>query len=208
MRLFRECDDGTLAAKVDHLQNLLCSLINGMEVAFICLGALDECSLSTKRESLSFIDMVIKRCDNVKVMVSSRSGDSEVSESFYGCLSITMTPQAVAQDIDLYFRRRIDRGPKRLRQARSEYMVGRLKPGAEGMYEQDFQRMCQPNSLIMTGFSGFRIRWISFPLSTRLPVFIMLSHLYREEFQEYTIRYWTASCLLKMSLSLQERYDG
>lgn len=135
MRLFRECDDGTLAAKVDHFQNLLCNLINDMEVAFICLDALDECSLSTKSELLPFIYMVIGRCDNVKIIVSSRSGDSEVSEFLDGCPSITITPQAVAQDIDLYVRRRIDRGPKRLKQARSEYMVDRLTSGAEGMYE-------------------------------------------------------------------------
>lgn len=135
MRLFRECDDGTLAAKVDHFQNLLCKLINDMEVAFICLDALDECSLSTKSELLPFIYMVIGRCDNVKIIVSSRSGDSEVSEFLDGCPSITITPQAVARDIDLYVRRRIDRGPKRLKQARSEYMVDRLTSGAEGMYE-------------------------------------------------------------------------
>ena len=134
MRLFRECDDGTLTAKVDQIQSLLCSLINDMEVAFICLDALDECSPSTKSELLSFILIVTGRCDNVKIIVSSRSGDSEVSESLEGCPSITITPQAVAQDIDLYVRRRIDRGPKRLKQARSEYMVDRLKSGAEGMY--------------------------------------------------------------------------
>ena len=135
MRLFRECDDGTLAAKVDHFQNLLCKLINDMEVAFICLDALDECSLSTKSELLPFLYMVIGRCDNVKIIVSSRSGDSEVSEFLDGCPSITITPQAVARDIDLYVRRRIDRGPKRLKQARSDDMFDRLTSGAEGMYE-------------------------------------------------------------------------
>lgn len=134
MRLFEECDDGTLAAKVDHLQNLLCNLINDLEVAFICLDALDECSPDTKSELFSFIYVVIGRCDNVKIIVSSRGGDSEVSESLDGCPSITITPHAVAQDIDLYVRRRIDQGPKRLKMARSEYMVDRLTSGAEGMY--------------------------------------------------------------------------
>ena len=148
MRLFRDCDDGTLVAKVEHIQNLLCDLINDMEVAFICLDALDECSLSTKSELLSFIFMVIGRCDNVKIIVSSRSGDSEVSESLDGCPSITITPQAVARDIDLYIRRRIDQGPKRLKQARSEEMIDRLKSRAEGMYEQDFRCMCQPICLL------------------------------------------------------------
>ena len=61
MHLFRECDDGTLAAKVDRIQNLLCNLITNMEVAFIYLDALDECSLSTKSELLSFIYTVIGR---------------------------------------------------------------------------------------------------------------------------------------------------
>lgn len=136
MRLFRECDDGTLTAKVDHIRNLIYNLIDDMEVAFICLNALDECSLSTKSELLSFIYVVIGRCDNAKIIVSSRRGDSEVSEFLDGCPSITITPQAVARDIDLYVRRRIDRGPKRLKQARSEYMVDRLTTGAEGMYEQ------------------------------------------------------------------------
>ena len=135
MLLFKECDDGILAAKVDHMQNLLCNLINDMKVAFIRLDALDECSLSTKSELLSFIYVVIGRCDNVKIIVSSRSGDSEVSEFLDGCPSITITPQAVARDIDLYVRRRIDLGPKRLKQARSEYMVNRLTSEAEGMYE-------------------------------------------------------------------------
>ena len=135
MRLFKECDDGTLTAKVDQIQNLLCNLINDMEIAFLCLDALDECSTNTKRELLSFIYVVIGSCDNVKIIVSSRSGDSEVSESLEGCPSITITPYAVARDIDLYVRRRIDQGPKRLRLARSEYMVDRLTSGAEGMYE-------------------------------------------------------------------------
>lgn len=134
MRLFKDCDDGTLAAKVDHIQSLLFNLIDDLEVAFICLDALDECSPDTKSELLSFIFMIIGRCANVKIIVSSRSGDSEVSESLDGCPSITITPHAVARDIDLYVRRRIDQGPKRLRLARSEYMVDRLTSGAEGMY--------------------------------------------------------------------------
>ena len=135
MRLFKECDDGTLDAKVDHVQNLLCDLINDMESAFICLDALDECSPYIKSELLSFIYVVIGRCENAKIIVSSRSGDSDVGESLDGCLSITITPDAVARDIDLYIRQRIDRGPKRLRLARSEYMVDRLTSGAKGMYE-------------------------------------------------------------------------
>ena len=135
MRSFRECDDGTLDAKVDHIQNLLCNLINDLEVAFICLDALDECSSYIKSELLSFVHVVIERCENVKIIVSSRSGDSDVSESLDGCPSITITPAAVARDIDLYIRQRLDRGPKRLRLARSEYMVDRLTSGAEGMYE-------------------------------------------------------------------------
>lgn len=106
-----------------------------MEVAFICLDALNECSLSTKSELLPFIYMIIGFCDNVKIIVSSRSGDSEFSEFLNGCPSITITPQPVTPDIDLYVRRRIDRGPKRLKQARSEYMIDRLTSEAEGMYE-------------------------------------------------------------------------
>ena len=135
MRLYKECDDGTLDAKVDHIQNLLCDLINDLEIAFICLDALDECTPYTKSGLLSFIYVVIGRCGNVKMIVSSRSGDSDVSESLISCPSITITPDAVARDIDIYIRQRIDRGPKRLRLARSEYMVDRLTSGAEGMYE-------------------------------------------------------------------------
>lgn len=145
MRLFKECDDGTLAAKVDQIQNLLCSLIDDLEVTFICLDALDECSPDTKSELLSFIYVVIGRCDNVKIIVSSRSGDSEVSESLDCCPSITITPDAVARDINLYVTRRIDQGPKRLRLARSEYMVDRLTSGAEGMYEQNLQYVYPPS---------------------------------------------------------------
>lgn len=110
MRLFEECDDGTLAAKADQIQNLLCHLIDDFEVAFICLDALDECSPDTKTELLSFIYVVIGRCDNVKIIVSSRSGDSEVSEYLDSCPSITITPHVIARDIDLYVRRRIDQG--------------------------------------------------------------------------------------------------
>lgn len=145
MRLFKECDDGTLAAKVDHIQNLVCNLINDLELTYICLDALDECSPDTKSELLSFIYVVIGRCDNVKIIVSSRSGDSEVSESLDCCPSITITPHAVARDIDLYVRHRIDQGPKRLRLARSEYMVDRLTSGAEGMYEPKFQCVYPPS---------------------------------------------------------------
>ena len=136
MRLFKDCDDGTLATKLDQIQSLLFDLINDLDVAFICLDALDECSLDTKSELLSFIALVIGGCDNIKIIVSSRSGDSEVSEYLDCCPSITITPHAVARDIDLYVRRRIDQGPKRLRLARSEYMVDRLTSGAEGMYAQ------------------------------------------------------------------------
>ena len=134
MQLFRDCDDGTLAAKVDQIQTLLFSLINDLEIAFICLDALDECGPDTKSELLSFIFVAIGCCDNVKIIVSSRSGDSEVSESLDCCPSITITPHAVAQDIGLYVRRRVEHGPKRLRLARSEYMIDRLTSGAEGMY--------------------------------------------------------------------------
>ena len=145
MRLFKECDDGTLPVKVDHIQDLLINLIDDLEVAFICLDAIDECSLDTKSELLSFIYMVIGRCDNIKIIVSSRSGDSEVSESLDCCPSITITPHAVARDINLYIRRRIDQGPKRLRLARSDYMVYRLTSGAEGMYGQNFQYVYSPS---------------------------------------------------------------
>ena len=141
MRLFQDSDDGTLPAKVDRLQKLLIDLVNNMEVAYICLDAVDECDLETKSALLEFVYVVLGHCDNVKIMVSSRNGDSEVSESLDCCPFITITPNAVAGDIELYVRHRIDQGPKRLKLARSNYMVDKLILGAEGMYQHHTQRV-------------------------------------------------------------------
>ena len=141
MRLFEDCDDGTLAPKVNQIQDLLINMINGMEAAFICIDAIDECKESLKTELLKFIFVIIGQCDNARIILSSRSGDSEISESLACCPSITITPHAIAMDIEVYIQSRIDQGPKRLKMARSEYMVNRLEMGAEGMYGSDIPGM-------------------------------------------------------------------
>ena len=138
MRLFQDCDDGTLIAGADHIQNSLIDLINHMDVAYICLDAVDECSLDTKRELLEFVYVVIGHCENIKIMISSRNGDYESSEFLDSCPSITITQRAVAGDIEKYVRHRIDQGPKRLKLARSDFMVDTLILGAEGMYGNRF----------------------------------------------------------------------
>lgn len=52
MCLFKDCDYGTLDVGVGGAQSLLVELMDHMEVVFICLDALDECTLDTKNELL------------------------------------------------------------------------------------------------------------------------------------------------------------
>jgi hypothetical protein len=66
MRLFTDCDDGTLAPNADRIQGLLINLMNDMEIVYICLDALDECTSDDKNELLCFIYEVIGKCSNVQ----------------------------------------------------------------------------------------------------------------------------------------------
>ena len=133
MRLFQDCDDGTMTPSVTRAQTLIMQLIGRMKSVFICLDALDECKAITKSELLHFIFEIIGQCENVKILVSSRIGDSEVHEALDGCSSFTISQVAVAQDIECFLRFQIEHGPKRLRLASSDSMVKRLVRGAEGM---------------------------------------------------------------------------
>ena len=133
MDLFRECDDGTLAASSDKMRDLIILLIKELQTVYICLDALDECSTENKDEMLSLVMVLIEKCSNVKILVSSRTGDTKVREYLDFSPDITVTAGALAQDIDLYVRHRIKHGPERLKRAASEYMVERLVNGAEGM---------------------------------------------------------------------------
>lgn len=133
MQLFNECDDGTLTASVDRLQDLIINRVKEMESVYFCLDALVECSDDVKTALLSFIYVIMGDCDNAKIIVSSRIGDSELSESLECCPEITISSQAVARDIEVYIKRRISQGPKRLRLAQSDHMINRLTSGAEGM---------------------------------------------------------------------------
>jgi hypothetical protein len=112
---------------------LIILLIMELQTVYICLDALDECSPENKIELLSLILALNEECRNVRILVSSRTGDTEVGEYLDGCPNITVTAGALAQDIDLYVRHRIERGPERLKRAKSEHMVRRLVSGAEGM---------------------------------------------------------------------------
>lgn len=136
MRLFEKYDDGTLAAKADDLKDTLIQLIHSLDIVFLCLDAVDECSPTAKDELLRLVFSLAGGCHNLKIIVSSRSGDSEVFEAFDGYHSITITPHAVASDIDLYIKNRINRGPKRLKLAQSDHMISKLIVSAEGMYVQ------------------------------------------------------------------------
>ena len=105
-------------------------------------------SMESLRQRGSIAIIGVSRCDNVKIIISSRNGDSEVSEFLDSCPSITITSQAMARD-NRSICPTLDRSrSKALKQARSEYMVDRLTSGAEGMYEQDIQFMCQPMCLL------------------------------------------------------------
>lgn len=183
MRLFERYDDGTLAAKADDLRGLLIDLIHELEVVFICLDAVDECSSIAKGELLRLIRSLMSQCGNVKIIVSSRSGDSEVYEAFEGCRSITITPHAVASDIDQYIKNRIDQGPKRLRLARPEHVVNKLIVGAQGMYDRNIPLRAF-NLLILPGFCGFLVRWISFRVSVRPLASTLRSIPYHGDFLE------------------------
>lgn len=133
MDLFRECDDGTLAATSDKMRDLIILLIEELQTVYICLDALDECSTENKKEMLSLVMILIENCSNVKILVSSRTGDTNVREYLDCSPDITVTAGVLAQDIDLYVRHRIENGPERLKRAASEHMVERLVNGAEGM---------------------------------------------------------------------------
>ncbi|KAL6714020.1 hypothetical protein ACLMJK_008514 [Lecanora helva] len=134
MQAFRECDYGTLTPSFTRISSLLMTLIKSMEIVFICVDALDECDLRTKTDLLEFIFPLMRNCRNVKILVSSRSGDPEMNEALEECLSVGITPRVIAQDIDRYVRHRIEKGPKRLRRARSDEIVRRLTSGADGMF--------------------------------------------------------------------------
>jgi hypothetical protein len=133
MRLLKECDDGTLTATSEKLRDLIILLVQELKTVYICLDALDECGIESKIEVLSLVWVLIQQCGNVKILVSSRTGDAEVNEYLEGCSSITVTAKALDEDINLYVRHRIERGPERLKRAKSEQMVQRLVNGAEGM---------------------------------------------------------------------------
>lgn len=133
MKAFKECDEGSLTPNSDKAQRLLVSLMNEMEAVFICLDALDECNFDEKNDLLQSIFVMIAECTNAKIIVSSRAGDTEISEFLDGSPIITITARAVAKDVDLYVRSRIDKGSKRLQLALTEPFVDKLTSGAEGM---------------------------------------------------------------------------
>ena len=133
MRLFIDCDDGTLTPNINRAEDLLVSLIKDMESVYICLDALDECDPDDKNELLRFICDDILKFSNIKIILSSRIGDSDIRDYLEGCRSVTVTPSAVARDIDQYVRHRIKHGPERLRRAQPEKIVEKLTVGGEGM---------------------------------------------------------------------------
>ena len=133
MQLFKDSDDGTLIASVERMQNLLIHMMNGMETAFVCLDAVDECKANTKSEILQFVFEVVAQCECAKILISSRTGDSEISEALDGCPSITISPCAIAQDIEMYVRHRLHHSPKRLRMTQSDVLINKLISGADGM---------------------------------------------------------------------------
>lgn len=134
MQLFNECDEGSLTPNMEKAQRLLISLMNEMEVVYICLDALDELEIEEKADLLQCIFVMIAQNKNTKIIVSSRTGDTEISEYFDEAPAIKITTHAVAKDIELYVRNRIDKGSKRLKLAITEPFVNKLTSGADGMY--------------------------------------------------------------------------
>ena len=133
MRLFNDSDDGTLAPSTKRLETLLVQLTIKMEMVFFCMDALDECSTHTKAEVLRFFVEVIGQHQNVKILISSRTGDSDINEALDGFPSITISQDYVAQDIELFVRYRLERASRRLRKASSDHTIKSLVAGSEGM---------------------------------------------------------------------------
>ena len=133
MQMFQDCDDGNLAPTVEQIQNLLTDLINQMDVAYICIDALDECEPNVKTDLLQFFYVIIEQCSSFNVLVSSRTGDSEIAEFLEGWPSIIITPETVTNDIDLFVRYRIEKSSNRLKRAMTEHYIRKLIFGAEGM---------------------------------------------------------------------------
>lgn len=134
MRLFKECDDGTLAPAADKLRDALLHMIPELKNVYICIDALDECSVDNKDDLLFNLCLLMESCDNVKVLVSSRTGDGSVTDKFASCSSITITSELLVEDIAIFVKHRIDHGSERLRRLQSEKMIRMLTEGAEGMY--------------------------------------------------------------------------
>jgi hypothetical protein len=133
MRLFKECDDGTLAPASDKIRDILLHMIPELKNVYICIDALDECSVENKDELLFYLFLLMESCDNVKVLVSSRTGESSVTDTFGSCPSIAVTSELLASDMAIFVKHRIDHGPERLRRARSDTVIRKLTEGAEGM---------------------------------------------------------------------------
>lgn len=133
MRLFKECDDGTLAPVSDKIRDLLLHMIPELKNVYICIDALDECGDDMKDELLLYLFLLMESCDNVKILVSSRTGESSVTETFGFCPSITVDSELPVSDMAIFVKHRIDHGPERLRRAQSEQIVRKLTEGAEGM---------------------------------------------------------------------------
>jgi hypothetical protein len=133
MRLFERCDDGTLSPTVDQAQELLATLTSELETVYICLDALDECEHDDKAELLYAISVLVQNCENLRVIVSSRVGDAEVSAFLEDRPQITLSSGSLTGDIENYIKYRIETGPMRLRRARPEEIIEKLASSADGM---------------------------------------------------------------------------
>lgn len=134
MRLFESCDEGTRTPSLDQAQDLLIDLTGELQTVYICLDALNECNEDDKTNLLHIIEVLVSRCDNLSVVMSSHSDDREVGAYLDGRPNITLSSAGLKQDIDYYIRYRIDRGPQRLKRALSEQMIESLATSADGMF--------------------------------------------------------------------------
>ena len=133
MKLFEECDSGTLAPTLARALDLVTHFAKLFEYTYICLDALDECSEENQEGLLSAIFELRGRCSNLGVLVSSRANHVVISDYLDTSPSINVLPQTSRDDIDLYIRYRISRGPRSLKQFISEELIQRLIVHADGM---------------------------------------------------------------------------
>ena len=133
MGFFKQCDNGTLRPSLDQLVDLVIGLIASLGICFVCINAPDECDYGTKEELLSILSKLSLTARNIKLLISTRSGEMDITKHIRQYSDIEMLPDLSESDITTYIKWRIRTGPERLRQIQSEDIIRKLIAGAEGM---------------------------------------------------------------------------